>query len=45
MTVKDLEKQIGPYSTTELHLWELAIYHELEERGQVPTFQDDPKVI
>lgn len=45
MTVKDIKKQIAPYSTTELHLWELAIYQELEERGEVPAFQDDPKVI
>lgn len=45
MTVKDIKKQIAPYSTTELHLWELAIYQELEERGEVPAFQDDLKVI
>ncbi len=45
MTVKDIKKQIAPYSTTELHLWELAIYQELEERGEMPVFQDDPKVM
>ncbi len=45
MTVKDIKQQIAPYSTNELHLWELAIYQELEERGALPSFQDDPKVM
>ncbi|CAN5195000.1 hypothetical protein BH09BAC1_BH09BAC1_21930 [soil metagenome] len=45
MTVKDIKQQIAPYSTQELHLWELAIHQELEERGMLPVFQDDPKVL
>jgi hypothetical protein len=45
MTVKDFKKQIAPYSVDELHLFELAIYQELERRGVVPVFKEDPKLI
>ena len=45
MRVKDIKQQIAPYTTNELHLWELAIYQELEERGELSSFRDDAKVI
>ncbi len=45
MTVKDIKKQIAPYTTEELHLWELAIYQELEGRGALPEFREDPKTM
>ena len=43
MTVKDFKRQIAPYSTSELHLFELAIYQELEGRGDLPAFNEEPK--
>lgn len=45
MTVKDFKRQIAPYSTSELHLFELAIYQELEGRGELPAFKEEPKVV
>ncbi len=41
MTVTDFKQQIAPYSTTELHLFELAIYQELESRGALPVFNGE----
>ena len=35
MTVKDLQKQMATHSTNELHLMELALYRELEKRGEL----------
>lgn len=43
MTVKDFKRQIAPYSTSELHLFELAIYQELEARGDLPAYKESSK--
>ena len=42
MTVKDLQKQMATHSTNELYLMELALYRELEKRGELlqPTLSD-----
>ena len=45
MKVKDFKQQIAPYSTTELHLFELAIYQELEGRGELPAYPEEPMIM
>lgn len=45
MATGDIKRQIAAYSTPELRLWELAIYQELEQRGALPSFEDNPKTI
>lgn len=45
MTVKDFKQQIAPYSTSELLLFELAIYQELEKRGVAPQQKEDEEIL